>query len=271
MLTPEQNEQWKSTILADGLESYGEQWQALAVFAALLPESAVPLHHLLQKSEERLAELGVPGWAIQLRGHCVQQGWKARETWGPEFALHSEAALTGVQLHYPANGARVGVYRRVLLRFFHEALTPIVKLAKEGDDRQRNGYQLLIRVHELCQCLLAQPYNPAGVNYAAWTKARKEADPEGDQYLDEIVVSLDLGIIMLGEWQHIVFFPECWQAWWNQSHHKEVGKLVKYLNWLYRQWEKEKPHVTFDSKWIADAYLTALESECPAPDWLPQP
>lgn len=135
-LTSEQNEAWQKAInLLDHLD-----------FHALSGAG-------LLESKSRLANLGVPKWAIPLRAQLITQGWyvQDREPWVPDFVLRSEVALVGLQIRHPIPEDAELAERRLVLRFVAEALRPFVEHARHADWYRRNGYTAIVNLFHLCE------------------------------------------------------------------------------------------------------------------------
>ncbi|MGC4043158.1 MAG: hypothetical protein QM758_05095 [Armatimonas sp.] len=237
-MTPEQNKQWKQAILGDGSESPYEHWKALYAVAALLPEPIGFLQKAWRESEERLAGWGVPGWARECRTRCAYQSWEdsAHDSgWVPEFALRSETALLGLQLLYPSERAQFDAYQRVLLRFVHKVLEPFVLWVLE---QNRSGYQHEIDVYEQYARLIAEP-SLLQVENTDW-----------------MLYLFDL-------------HDDAMRQIWSGSQFVDLKFFFLKLTDRYRLCTKETSDNYTDL--IAQAYLAALEAECPPPDWLPEP
>ncbi len=251
-MTAEQNEQWKK---------------------AVNPLSYLDFHALseagLLECAQHLAARGVPGWAIQLRAQYISLGWEAHETWVPEFALRCETALIGLQVRHPNSRARGGVYRRVLLRFFHEALRPFVEWAAEGDEKRGKAYHHIIKAYTLFENL----ERSSEVDYRTWNEVwYKASNLEEGGFWSENSFANSLVSTMLYSWGKVVFHPIDWETWWHELEVRDVASLTDQLN-RQHQWRVEGDANSASGSYFqltAQTFLSALEAECPPPDWLPQ-
>ncbi|MGC4043281.1 MAG: hypothetical protein QM758_05715 [Armatimonas sp.] len=262
-LTPRQEDEWRSSIpLLDYMDFY-----------ALSSEG-------LQESNSRLATRAVPKWATELRGDLINQGWLKKQedqgAWVPEFALRSEVALTGIAITYPYYTEAEQVYERLFIRFVTEALRPFVVHAAQSVRYRRRGYQPLVKLYHLCErystmdgALLWPKYlesYPKRVwdNIEArlhrwrphsWTPEEREigwASHTSQSLLGAITsLNTDAPLPLLFEW--------------------DIRSLIQDLETLHT-WTIEgtggieRRHTDL----VAAAYLVALQSECPPPNWLPQ-
>ncbi|MGC4043315.1 MAG: hypothetical protein QM758_05890 [Armatimonas sp.] len=243
-MTPEQAEQWRSAI--NPLDYFD--------FHAVSAQG-------LRESTERLQEWGVPGWAIQLRGDLAASGWKKNELWVPEFALRSEVALVGIQvLHRGTNPAPV--YRQLFVRFVGKALRPIVEWVLERNDSRLEGYTPLIALQ--AQCEKGDRSDKEGWN--ALGRLFKSVS-EDREIFDAYFLALELVSVTRYLLDTSAEFP------WESSRLINIEKIVGRLNQQH-QWrldgkaEERYADGPNHRGLIAQAYLAALEAECPPPDWL---
>mgnify|MGYP001551085187 CR=1 FL=1 len=228
----------------------------------------------LRESAQRLGQLGVPGWAIQLRTLLLFWGLEQGAPWHPMFAFQSEAMLVGIQLRYPESADRIALYtlyKRVFVRFAQEALRPFVEHANHADAFQKAGYAHLIDLSMRCERFAA----PTGS--ASWPKPSElspypsydEEKPETVEFFWAHSLADELDVTIYS----IVSPPETFS--WESSRSSDLEHLLELLN-RQHQWRidgQEAESLTdgpYYTEPIASAYLAALEAECPAPEWLPR-
>lgn len=246
-MTPEQDENWKAAIMPVALG---------VVEGYELTEKG------LRESLRRLTDRGVSPWAAQLR---IALLFRAFEPWHPNFALRSETALVGIQL-LPYENRAVIVYERAFLRFACEVLRPLIDYARQTDDYRRAGYKPLIELFERCE-----RFTPPG-NVHQWPEAKELFPPRGFHYgmpeTIEVYHAGNMGTELLRAIR-AVFDPPGLTDW------RRFISLIDNLNQMYQWLQDGKVGVNFSTgpsyrEAIADAYLIALEAECPAPEWLPR-
>ncbi len=239
-ITPEQNEQWQKAI---PLLDYGD-------FYALSAEG------IEQSTKRILAGRGAPGWAVTARSITISNGWKGKATWVPSFALRSEVAMIGLNLLYPKPEAHMALYRRLLQDFTSQALAPLAgvcPLLQELHALTRDPFPEEARLSGLDQALEERRLALAGQPY----------DQDQHFHLQRIWDSLKLLRLMLLE-------PP--RQWWSRgglhlgyylsSFYEFYIKEDRASGSLSEEIESQDPHQP-----VADAFLAALESECPPPDW----
>lgn len=254
----EQNERWKEALMP----------VALGVI-----DGFELTHDGLRESMSRLKNRGIPGWSIQLRADCIAMGWAGRESWVPDFALRSETALVGLQLRYVEHEDRVELYRRLFVRFLHIALKPFISRAT---------------AHGGIYVPLAELYKITW-RYERYGDQRKWMELEdtlkryyGNKADIEEIQSLPWLAEKLGEGQYMLWLTtECIKEvrpilfqlsdmWWHNYDSKSLTRLVRLFNcqhqWRLLKRKADEPERFTD--FTAEAYLAALEGECPAPEWL---
>ncbi|MGC4043159.1 MAG: hypothetical protein QM758_05100 [Armatimonas sp.] len=256
-MIPEQSEQWRAAINPlDYLD-----------FHALSEEG-------LRESEIRLENWGVEAWAILFRTLLITLGWKRKDkgTWVPRFALRSETALIGLQIRYPAQIDTESVYQYIFVRFVAEALRPFVEYASKTDRRRRKGYESVVKLYRLCE------------RYETRGKALK-----WPKHLEPFYKRMPIPGWRLQagkpETREVYWARHMSQNWfkaitntlnpdtpryWDMSSGWLTATLTHLLDmqykWIFEGQLDNEPHYT---DLIATAYLKALESECPPPNWLP--
>ncbi len=241
-MTPEQKKKWQKAISPlDYLD-----WHALTLDG-------------VRESTERLVGLGAPGWATKTRASVLtcqlRLAHLTEARWLPLFALHSEVALAGLQVLYPNQEEGAPVYGRVLKHFLHHALWPFAYWPE---------------IAEVCR-LCALPETPQKefseasmvlTRVGKRTLFRKtKLDPRRNQYAFETYCLVEIaGPILYHD-------PE---TWWKEGGYDLGSRLFRMYrpDPLHGEQCKELRR-TGPAKPLADLFLTALEAECPPPDWLP--
>lgn len=247
-MTQEQIEEWQRAIMpvAFGVLDQYEMTEAGLV-----------------DSLDRLKFRGVPGWAIELRRQCISAGWEEKEPWVPEFTLRSETALVGLQLLYPTSSARIDVYRRVFLQFYYDALKPFENQAEESSPALGLVRQYYEKRHE-------------PIVEQEWRDALKTVTSEYHNAAAGHPETLDLLTLvrsLFRDWQSVLLRPSEYDSWWNSPRTGAISDLVHRLNQQH-QWQIEgSPADDMGGIYtdvIAQTFLTALEAECPEPEWMPR-
>lgn len=254
-MTPEQNAQWQAAINPmDYLDFYAFSWEGL------------------REAVERLMDWGVPAWAILLRDELIARGWDQEEQWVPRFALRSEAALVGLQILYPYPVVAERVQQRIFVRFVEEALWPFVEHSQQANPYLQQGYAPLVELYALC----GQYQN---YNYSSrfpWPRVselfpRRELDTRRPESR-EIFLADTLGRRLLQALDHVEDPDD--KRYWDSKSVEDIERLVEMWN-TQHQWSnaiasgKSQPEEMSYLKRVASAFLMALETACPAPDWLP--
>lgn len=254
-MTSEQIAQWQTAIpVLDYLD-----------FLALSDEG-------LRDSNRRLAGLVVPAWASDLRTQLITAGWHLmeKELWVPEFALRSEVALVGLQIRHQNNTELERAYQRLFVRFTQEILHPFVGTVEQADRYRRAGYKSLVKLHQLCE-----RFEKEG-SAMRWPR-RLESFPEtvrglflepfpafAPRFVNREVYEVSFARSMTDELHRAITsvlnpgVPV--RKDWN------LASLLEALEWCESPVSKGRSKTDL----IATAYLTALELQCPPPDWLPQ-
>ncbi|MGC4043457.1 MAG: hypothetical protein QM758_06600 [Armatimonas sp.] len=265
-MTSEQSAQWKDAI---------EPLDYLDFHAVTLAG--------LQETAQRLASWGAPGWAIQLRESLIdlptspvmilqQRDEVDLKMWHPRFALRSEVALIGIQIFYPSTYELEVVYSRVLARFALEALRPFVEYAQTTSPALQEGYRQVMELTSFFEWLLMPPpkdfpdlphFPLMSIDYSS---------PESM----EIYGARRMGNYLLQEVCSILGFrEEATRHTWTSLRTVSIKVLIGNFNSQHR-WRagglggEVREDVSSYAELVADAFLVALESECPPPDWLEQ-
>ncbi|MGC4043318.1 MAG: hypothetical protein QM758_05905 [Armatimonas sp.] len=224
----------------------------------------------LRESAKRLAGWRVPDWAIQLRTAIISEGWHTSQSWVPDFALRSEVALIGLQILHPDKFDAGQIYRCVRLRFLHEALKPFVEYAEqlvsEHKDVLRTCYLPLLELHQVTEFTNTPP---AGAAFQVIQDDTTERRKWLNRYADDLglqegrdAVDLATDLAQLGAKKSSAVFGICDSL--NRQHHWRQGQNPEELCHTLETIDLINIHYRL----IGTAFLTALESECPAPDWL---
>ncbi|MGC4043280.1 MAG: hypothetical protein QM758_05710 [Armatimonas sp.] len=276
-LTQKQNARWQEMIVGDGTKSYEDRWHALRTMAALLPEPAEFLRESMKESEARLAGLGAPGWAFELRTLCAIETWSGgvmESGWLPRFALRSETALVGIQLATSNDEELQTIYQHIFIRFVARTLRPFVDDARQVNAYNKEGYRPMMELYLHCERFLrsAAPYEWPEAwslfhrgNLNKQDMAAVDAFDTGREFLREIraVMLMTKGLDSEGTTP------------WNISRSRALLGILMRLNRMHQRrldgnasgTHGDGPNYTH---LIADTYLTTLETECPHPDWLPR-
>lgn len=242
------------TCMATNLAQQTE-WRAATMLMAF---GVIEGHEFTQQggteATERLTEWGVPGWAMMLRFTLLSHGSDLVEPWQPTFAIRSEAALTGISALAPDKSDREQAYQRVFLRFMVGALRPF---ASPGPLRA---------LYECCEA-----FSPAA-NSREWQELWAAfEDQAGLEQCDEAFHALDLALALLQEMRAVLYpLPRLLS---DSGAATDLPGMVARLN-RQHQWRLEGragqtfAHGASYTRLIADAYLAALEAECPAPECL---
>ncbi|MGC4043930.1 MAG: hypothetical protein QM758_09045 [Armatimonas sp.] len=300
-MTPEQNEQWQNAVMqAYAPDSQGvflEQWiehrDATFTLMALMPEKErfAFLGERLQARAKPLTEWDVPSWATLLRNRCITEGVDAKALWIFDFAFRCDIALIGIQLRYPTQQERLAAYRRLLLSFFVQGLTPVVDWVEHQEEEARRFFRDLVDLYDLISDLNSPP------SKNEW-QAKQRSLEHRAKAEEDLYVSLGL-CYRLVEIALIVLCSEP-ERWWNATQSDLADCFFEVQQWpgkwrpsspprsrltgvagfFYRNdrpqlygWSPyhfDGPATTSDAEPVAHAFLTALEAECPPPDWLPK-
>lgn len=258
VMTQEQNEQWQRAFpTQDYLGSYALSKKGL------------------EAATERLQRSGVPDWAVRLRNNLISEGQAVREPWVPQFALRSEASMLGLQLLYSDGLERFGgdwVSIHVRLRFLHEVLRPFVEYAEQLDNEQRallrSCYQPLIQVYRITDFV---DIPPEGHIFKEVLERAKELwlrldDNSEDLESAEGKDALQLSWKLTEEWDPRRRDIDTVRLSLYRQHHWRLGKDPHDQSARLEYHHPKQRYQHF----LATAFLTALEAECPPPDWLPR-
>lgn len=232
-MTSEQNKQWQKSINPlDYLDFHIYSQEGLDKFERRM------------KVRKR-----APGWAVQARNRFVFDGFQRTQPWVLQFALRSEVAMVGVPLLYPEFEERASLYRKLMLDFLHRAL-----IAAPVE---------LPELETLCTLCIAPDFSDE--EWADLRRVIRKRLAEFTGYPAERV--------------SLVVTQDCIDAvrsyredWWPI----EVFALPAKLTWLHEAradsalpaYQLEEMRRIGAIQPVADAFLTALEAECPTPDWI---
>lgn len=248
-MTPEQKREWQE---------------------AISPLDYLDFHALTNDGRKatvgRLLGQGVPTWAVELRSWCLSNGWVKHETWVPEFGLRSETALVGLQLAYPYSWDRDSVYQNVFVLFLCQALRPLVEWVNSGKERRQIACWNLIEVFERCEEFLIRPGVAGWPDYDSVLELKGYSSFEPETKIVE--TARTLGQEIHSEMRVVFGLVE--------NRPRPLRLVLDQFDYVYQlqrdghgeapQWYGQR-NATYTHE-IARAYLTALETECPAPDWL---
>lgn len=303
-MTPEQNEQWQKAVMqahtigsTDSQGSFLEQWRdhrtTTFTLIALMPEKErfSFLGERLQASAKPLAEWDVPGWATLLRNRCITEGVEAKALWIFDFAFRCDVALIGMQLRYPERQSRVAAYRRLLLGFFVQGLTPVVDWVEHHDEEARRFFRDLVDLYDLISAPDSPPSKEEWEAKQRMILQQSLAEGERSVSLGLCHRLVEIALIVLhseperwwdatqSDLADCFFEVQQWPSHWRPSS-PPITRLTGVAGFFYRRdrpqlygWSPyhfDGPATTSDAEPVAHAFLTALESECPPPDWLPR-
>ncbi|MGC4043616.1 MAG: hypothetical protein QM758_07400 [Armatimonas sp.] len=269
-MTPEQNEQWRRTILPLTDHLTGDEWVAERAMVALLPAKERVRRFIFIFGEVQLANWDVPSWAREMRLAILI--WRldhVTEPWAMRFALRSVAALTGIQITTPGEAEQVLMFQRIFARFAQEVLRPFVEWVRQMQigEARRDNYKPIMTLYDAYEGFIPpageEPWFSLYVNLSGM-------DEQGNR--SEMHDCLRLAQVLLGntliQFNLVHLFstdPPTWNPYSityaiNRQHQ---CRLMTNEGDLY----DDGPDYTEP---IAQAFLTALEAECPPPDWLPR-
>lgn len=247
-MTPEQNRRWRKSV---NLLNYLD-------FHTFSPEG-------LEAFEKHLrADRGAPGWAIQARSSCISRGFTALQPWVLDFALRSEVALVGLKILYPEKEKRIDLYRRLLPDFLNRALASLAE-----DYPLLQELRSLLSTHQQEELLLAQQRKTLEDRRFGLSLRDTFGEPGSDpaqQYVLRIAGECT-------ELVRLASFADPLQ-WWGRGGLKLANQLIdcyderiKFGGFSGSRLERLQELGIYPP--VTDAFLTALEAECPPPDWLP--
>ncbi|MGC4043613.1 MAG: hypothetical protein QM758_07385 [Armatimonas sp.] len=230
--------------------------------------------------------MGVPNWAILFRSFCVYSSWQSGVNWVPEFLLRSETALLGLAIwHSDKKEAATLAYQQLAIHSVAQALKPFVKHSRNPKvgRRRRRAYKPLVKLYHLCQRYLAQN------STLRWPE---HIDPFPVRFRDGLVRILGLHTVVDRLESDESYFARTLgmdlllgiaailrsgsfmsdMSGMSVRHFKglDITDLIVDLSRMHRLMHDEELNNGSDyTRLIADAFLTALEAECPPPDWLP--
>lgn len=241
-LTSEQNEQWKR---------------------AINPLDHVDFHALSDDGIEAFRKRfdtgkRAPSWALTVRSHCIYEGRREAEAWVPEFAWRSEVAMAGVTILYPHPEDRVDFYRSLLVDFLHRVLAPLVE-----DYPTLRGLHELLGNREQQEPLLSEQLR-------AIEEKRLEIASlkEWNDYTSAYGSALSMAEAIIKMLTLIYFDPS--QKWRTRGGLALANSLTVVHTFRIECLESLSEDFPYQSPYqpVADAFLAALEAECPPPDWL---
>lgn len=230
----------------------------------------------------------MPDWAIQQRYDLVWDVAKRHNEYLATFTVRVEVAATGISVLHSSRKSLLVVYRRVYFRYIYEMLKPIVEwaIATGAYDKFPYSFGAVQKVHRLCaEVLEALNESPAAAS-AIWAsldvkeKTPPELTPSEESCGYPGLVTL-VRMAELCHWDGMPFLQES-KPWWKwprekQATWKSPGDAgVVNLALLLQYWPIWGPECEIQaagvlcSNRIAQAFLAALEAECPTPDWLPR-
>lgn len=241
-MTPEQNARWQKSIpLLDYLDHHALNLVVLA------------------ESQKRIkGRRGAPCWALEIRRRCTAEGWATRESWVPDFALRSEVAMVGLKLMHPKPDDRVSLYRQLLGDFLNRALLPF-----------EENLEPIRTLRDLC---LTRETTHAHWNHQQRLiqEARRVNDGNSKAEPEEPLWHYEQHLLQLASQcvetaRHVQLFPP--EQWWLTFGDHLVGRFCWTHRWRIKRFPEAEEGGPYRP--VADAFLAAIEAECPLPDWLP--
>lgn len=211
----------------------------------------------LNDSAQRLRTgKAVPGWAVDFRNYCILQGWEKKESWVPEFTLRSETGLVGLAVRYPDRAARGDAYRALLRGFYRKALEPY------------RGLPHVTRLQQLCE--------NAEASRQDWDLLEKEVIGPYTGARTLVLRSVEDAcgeVILRSIWIARRLFYTSPDEWWEDAEmllgNLWIGLNMTRLSFMENNEQARAEWGSGHAKPVAHAFLVALETECPPPDWLP--
>lgn len=238
-----------------------EKWQAAVPLLDYTDFQALRQEELEAFGKRIQARRGAPCWAIEIRRRCIDQAWRYNQPWVPEFALRSEIAMVGLKVLTTNPDSRVELYRRLLLDFLHRALAPFSPNVAPLEDLRtlcQNRGAEEAQWAETRQAMEKERIRQGGHTIHPYSEASREA------YIPHC---LQLGVSCADLTRRILFTSP--EKWWNTT---EGGReLAFWLSWTHRRRIESGaapvPGVKGPYQPVTNAFLAALEAECPPPDW----
>lgn len=265
-MTPEQHEQWQKAMMQiypipgpEGQECSYEQWReyqiAEASLRALMPRTrqAAFLRDRSVGSFVRLQHWPFPAWVLEVRDSCAFEFEDSRRI---EFAFRCDMALIGIYLRYSTPDARMQVYDRLLLSFIPRALRPLIEYAEKYKLRQ--GFQGCYQICQLCESdgLYRDPERWEAIEQNTRGGYKGGAGEWPNMAVGIFAIMAHKILCDPGELTSSENLTSSDRSW--------LGGLLGLLHSEYGPGRSDIPE-----DGIAQAFLAALESECPPPDWLP--
>lgn len=224
-----------------------ERWQAAVMPVALGVLDGYEFSEQGKaEAKSRLKELGVPTWAVQLREHLLERIAAGHSPFLPTFAIRFEAAVAGIwHLHFLAED-RQAAHTSALARFFALAFAP---LAQRVETRQE--YDTLWALHRFFES--AEP-----MDSALWSDALGRFEQQAVSHQPRTQADF------LAFWCIRISQDGICQPY-EPMDTGLINRFVFQLSMEYQHCygEEESP-----TEQIARAFLAALESRCPEPEWL---
>ncbi len=268
-MTPEQNEAWQRAVMRaypaptpDGQECTLEQWQehrrAESAVLPLLPwpESIRFLESRVKTSAEHLRDWQLPDWVLDIRDRWAFESISHQ---GATFTLRCDTALIGMQLRYPTRDAKADAYQRLLIGYLSRALRPLIEQTEASNDTElRHDFEGYHQICLLCESdglyWDQERWLEIRTNFASGSSRRHLTNKSRAKRLVEAFVILA---------QRVLFQIEEPVDEDGPRNPMSTSTLMFYLPWEYLMAELYR-------HFMGQAFLTALESECPPPDWLPR-
>lgn len=210
----------------------------------------------LEKSTRRLKRLHAPYWLEKFRRACIERMQRGGSVaYLPTFVIRCETAIVGICLYYRTEDACRIVYRRALFRFLREVLQPFAEWAESDSEQRRTDYRFLSAIYAACESTDRARTSP-------WPELMEKIQEERKQEL-----SLERDNAMSAA-------SACIEAFFGASY-TIIADVPAYMVEMLERQHKWRVDGDPDSpqdytELVAQAFLTAIEAECPEPEWMPR-
>ncbi|MGC4043278.1 MAG: hypothetical protein QM758_05700 [Armatimonas sp.] len=259
-MTPEQNAQWQEAVMqaypapiSDGQERTLEQWRnhriAEAAVVSLLPEDerTAFLKGRLKDSRKRLTDWNLPEWTLEMRDYWVP-GYTEPS---PDFTFRCNVGLIGLQVRHSLPEEQAETHLRLLCGFLSRALRPLIEYAETNKYTELR--QDLEGYYQICQLCESEGHYQESQR---WLEIQNNFRPGWPP--TSMRTRAPLLVYAFAKFVRRNFFQV-----------KESGTLQSMNSQLLYLSEEYEGCSLPDNR-IAQAFLEALEAECPPPEWLPQ-
>lgn len=259
-MTPEQNVLWQQAIMQaypaptpDGEICTFEQWKnhrrAEAALLSLMPEveRITFLRSRVKDSAERLADWHLPEWALEIRDFCAR--WYYDDSVPtPDFAFRTDVGLLGLQLRYSMPEERAESYNRLLLGFLSRSLRLLVDSEEVSKNAElQHDFEGFRQICCLCESEshYLDPQNWLDIKNT-FGKGRRS------------ITNRTRAPILVDAFTRVTR-----RALFQIDEPGPLGRRLPMF-WFYAEYRE----FHLPENRIAQAFLNALETQCPTPDWI---